>query len=206
MVALTKQHRRRQSVPAWHARFLEMLPAIVQHARISFRHLRPEARAEAVQETVGNACCAVARLAELGKLDLAYVTPLARFAVAQVRDGRKTGSKLNCRDVLSPYCQRLKHVAVERLDRFDEEEGEWREVVVEDHRCGPAEIACARLDIAAWFANLPRRKRRIAATLATGETTKRAARKFHVSPGRISQMRRELQNDWQDFQGEPAFS
>jgi len=100
MVALAKSRRPRKSVPAWHARFLEMLPAIVQHARISFRHLRPEARAEAVQEVVCNTCCAVARLAELGKLDLAYPSVLARFGVAQVKDGRKTGSKLNCRDVL----------------------------------------------------------------------------------------------------------
>lgn len=204
MVALTKQHRRRQSVPAWHARFLEMLPAIVQHARISFRHLRPEARAEAVQEVVCNTCCAVARLAELGKLDLAYPSVLARFAVAQVKDGRKTGSKLNCRDVLSPYCQRLKDVVVERLDSFDEEEGQWREVVVEDHHAGPAETACARIDIGDWFARLPRCKRRVAQVLATGETTKKTARKFHLSPGRISQLRRELQDDWRDFQGEPA--
>ena len=206
MVALAKQRRRRKSVPAWHARFLEMLPAIVQYARISFRHLGPEARAEAVQEVVCNTCCAVARLAELDKLDLAYPSVLARFGVAQVKDGRKTGSKLNCRDVLSPYCQRLKHVTVERLDRFDEEEDQWREAVVEDHRAGPAETAAARLDIADWFAGLPRRKRRIAQTLASGETTKQAARKFRVSPGRISQTRRELERAWQDFQGEAVFA
>jgi len=206
MVALTKQRRRRKLVPAWHARFLEMLPAIVQHARISFRHLRPEARAEAVQEAVCSACSATARLAELNKLDLAYPSVLARFAVAQVKDGRKIGSKLNCRDVSSPYCQRLKHVVVERLDRFDEEEGQWREVVVEDHHAGPAETAAARIDIGDWFASLPRRKRRIAETLASGETTKQAARKFRVSPGRISQTRRELERAWQDFQGGVAFA
>ena len=61
------------TAPAWHATFIKMLPAIARHARIAFRHLRsPEAREDAVQEVVCNACCAVARLAELGKLDLAY--------------------------------------------------------------------------------------------------------------------------------------
>ena len=94
------------SQPAWHQVFIAMLPAIVTHARISFRHLRPDARAEAIQEAVCNACCAVARLAELDKLDLAYPSPLARYAVAQVRDNRTVGGKLNRRDVLSPYCQR----------------------------------------------------------------------------------------------------
>lgn len=194
------------SQPAWHQVFIGMLPAIVTHAKISFRHLRPEARAEAIQEAVCNACVAVARLAQLDKLDLAYPTPLARYAVAQVRDGRKVGGKLNCRDVLSPYCQRLKHIAVERLDRYDEEEGQWREVVVEDHHAGPAETAAARIDLEDWFDSLPRHKRRVAQTLATGETTKRTARRFRVSAGRISQLRREFMDSWAEFQGEVAFA
>jgi hypothetical protein len=194
------------SQPAWHQVFIGMLPAIVTHARISFRHLRPDARAEAIQEAVCNACCALARLAELDKLDLAYPSPLARYAVAQVRDDRKVGGQLNCRDVLSPYCQRLKHVVVEQLDRFDEEEGQWREVVVEDHRAGPAETAAARIDLTDWFDSLPRHKRRVVQTLATGEATKTAARKFRVSAGRISQLRREFENSWQEYQGERAFA
>src|SRR5664279_5096951 len=111
-----------------------MLPAIVTHARISFRRLNPEARQDAVQEVVCNACRAVARLAELGKLDLAYPTVLARYAVAQVRDGRRVGCKLNVRDVSSQYCQRKKGVVVERLDHFDKEENTWSEAVVQDTR------------------------------------------------------------------------
>ena len=91
------------TVPAWYTGFVKILPAIARYAKIAFRHLRPEAREEAVQEAICNACCAFARLAELSKLDLAYPTVLARFAVAQVRDGRKVGCKLNVRDVLSLY-------------------------------------------------------------------------------------------------------
>ena len=48
-----------------------MMPAIKAHAKIAFRHLGPEAREEAVQETLCNACCAFARLVEFGKTDLA---------------------------------------------------------------------------------------------------------------------------------------
>jgi hypothetical protein len=58
----------------------------------------------------------------------------------------------------------------------------------------------------AWFDSLPRHIRRIATTLATGETTKRTAREFRVSPGRISQTRRELEAAWQQFQGEAVFA
>lgn len=102
------------------------------------------------------------------------------------------------------YAQRAKRFTVERLDRFDEEDEAWHEVVVEDRHAGPAATAAARIDIADWFDRLPTKKRRIAATLATGETTKRTARRFNVSPGRISQLRRELHESWQLLQGEPG--
>jgi hypothetical protein len=48
-----------------------MLPVIVSHARFAFKHLRPEARSEAIQEVVANCCRAYVRLAELDKLSLA---------------------------------------------------------------------------------------------------------------------------------------
>ena len=120
------------------------------------------------------------------------------------RGGRRVGTKLNVRDVSSEYAQREKGFIVERLDRFDEEKGEWREVLVEDRKAGPADTAAARLDFAKWLAGLPKHKRRVAETLAKGETTKATARKFSVSPGRISQLRRELERGWQEFQGEAA--
>jgi hypothetical protein len=202
MVAPNKRRCAKNLIAAWHEVFLAMLPAIRTHARIAFRHLGPEAREEAVQDAICNACCAVARLAELGKLDLAYPSVLAMYAVKQVKDGRKVGCKLNIRDVMHPYCQRRKNITVERLDHFDEEEDAWTEVVVEDRTAGPADIARVRIDFGDWLRGLPRRERRIAETLATGEQTGVAARKFRVSPGRISQIRAELKDDWQRFQGD----
>jgi len=38
--------------------------------------------------------------------------------------------------------------------------------------------------------------------LATGETTNAAAKKFRISAGRISQLRRELEESWKKFQGD----
>ena len=145
------------------------------------------------------------RLVQRGLLEVVYPTPLAQFAIKQVRDGRRVGAKLNVRDVSSEYCQAHKRITVERLDLYDEAKGEWREILLEDRKAGPAETAAARIDIATWFDRLPKKKRRIATTLATGETTKRAAKKFHVSPGRISQMRCELQQAWRNFQGDDVF-
>jgi hypothetical protein len=188
--------------PDWHATFVKMLPAIARYAKIAFRHLRPEAREEAIQAVICNACVAIARLAELGKLDLAYATPLARFGVAQVKDGRMTGGHLNCQDISSPYCQRLKGITVARLDKYDAEEECWQEILLPDQTCTPAELAASRLDFPAWLDTLKPRDRRIAMKLATSETTSNTARKFGVSQGRVSQLRRELAASWRQFTGE----
>ena len=115
---------------------------------------------------------------------------------------RKVGGKLNVLDISSTYCQQRKGVVVERLDHFDEEENAWLEICLEDRHVGPAEVAATRMDFAAWLKSLPKRLRRIAKFLATGETTTVAAKKFGVCPGRISQIRMELKRAWQTFQGE----
>jgi len=193
---------KRPSVPKWHEAFLGMMPAIKTHARVAFRHWGGEAREEAIQEALCNACCAYARLVELNKTDLAYPTVLARFAVAQVKDGRKVGGHLNIKDVLSEYCQQKKGIVVEGLDHFDEEENAWCEILVEDRRAGPADTAASRMDFAAWLRSLPSKLRKITKVLATGETTTAVARKFGVSAGRISQIRSELADFWNAFHGE----
>jgi hypothetical protein len=46
--------------------------------------------------------------------------------------------------------------------------------------------------------------RRVAEKLATGESTSAIARLFRLTPGRISQLRRELCDAWHTFQGELA--
>ena len=187
---------RRQRMAAWHAGFLAMMPAIRRQLKVAFRNLDPEARAEAVQEGVCNAMIAYLRLHERGKVDQAYPTPLAQYAARQIREGRKVGGKLNIKDVSSPYCQRLKHVVLERLDKWDREEG-WMEVVVEDRNATPADVARVRLDFAAWLKTLPRRDRKVALDLASGNRTSDVARKYELCDGRISQLRKEFHLSWE---------
>jgi hypothetical protein len=57
---------------------------------------------------------------------------LASYAIKQVKDGRRVGNRLNVREVLSKYAQQHKGFVVVRLDKFDEEEGQWQEVLIED--------------------------------------------------------------------------
>ena len=141
--------------PHWHRVFLSMLPNILRYAKIAFRGYPPEAKQEAVQNVVANSCAAVAALARRGKLDLCYPSVLARFGIRQTLDHRVTGNSLNIKNALSKYCQDRKGVKVERLDRFDEQEGQWQEAVVEDTRNAPVpDIVAFRCDFADWLKSL----------------------------------------------------
>ena len=102
MIAPAKTVRSRRNPADWHAPFLEMLPAIRKYAENAFYWLEPEARDDAVGEVIAGATVAYARLVELGKAQLGYPSVLARFGVAQVRDGRRVGNRMRSGDVLSP--------------------------------------------------------------------------------------------------------
>lgn len=141
------------------------------------------------------------RLVERGKACLAYPSALAWYAVRQVREGRRVGNRLNIRDVLSSYAQQRKGFAVESLPHPGTG-GRWEELLAENKRSTPADLAACRLDFHAWLRRLNRRKRKVALRLAGGETTQEASRHFGVSQARISQLRRELQQSWSEFQGE----
>lgn len=182
--------------------FEQMLPRIRLMALGAFKNNDRELKYELAAEVVARAYAAFLRLARQGRAHSGYTTPLALFSIKQVNSGRRMGSKLNIQDVSSDHAQINKGISMRRLDRYDETKATWREVVVEDKRSGPAEIAAMRIDFAAWLRTLACRERRIAKVLATGETTNATARTFGLSPSRISQFRRALQRAWRAFQGE----
>jgi hypothetical protein len=188
------------------AKFLAMLPKIRRQAAYYLRHVSKKDRAEAVQEVVASSFISYLRLIERGKSDLAYAGPLARYGARQYLGGRRVGTRMNGHDITSAYCQRRKRIMVEQLDRFDDPTSEWEQLVVEDRHSGPAEVASTRIDFRAWLESLPERTRRVAETLATGEATSHVGRMFGCSASRISQLRRELFNGWQGFQGEGTLS
>jgi hypothetical protein len=178
-----------------------MIPVIVRHLRVVFRHLRPDAKEEAVAEGLANACVSYQRLVKQGRAHLGFPTVLARFAAAQVLDGRQVGNGQNTRDVLSSRAQKKKRFQVEHLDHFDEEEGQWMEAVVADPHTPVFEQVRFRLDFPAWLARLSRRNRRIAQSLCLGNSTGAVAKRFRISPGRVSQLRRQFYDSWQGFCG-----
>lgn len=58
------------------------------------------------------------------------------------------------------------------------------------------------MDFRAWLRRLPSRLRKITQVLATGETTTAVAARFQLSPGRVSQIRTQLKQAWDQFQGQ----
>ena len=175
--------------------FLEMLPLIRSRAGSAFRKLDPESREDLIEEVVANAYCRLVRLVRHGKASLAYATPLADFAIRQAIAGRRVGSRSRIQDVTSPFARSARGILVERLD----EQGGLRAALVEDRRAGPAEIASARIDLAAWLSAMSISHRRIASALAIGETTSEVARQFGVSSARVSQIRSVLKKSWEAF-------
>ena len=202
MIARLKRPKSHRQISVRHAEFLALLPAIRCSAQIAFRTVRPELRDDLVQETIANCFATFARLVERGQSDRASPSALARFAIAQVRVGRRVGNRLRIRDVLSGFAQYRKGFQVERLDHYDDEENCWQQIVIEDKRATPADVAACRLDFAAWLKRLPNRHRKLALALASGETTTAAAEKFGVTAVRISQFRHWLKESWECFQGE----
>ncbi len=150
MIAIASRSKRTVLNPRWHRRFLQMLPAIRRYALFCFRNLPQEARDELVQETIANCYVACCRLAQRRRLAAAHPSPLVRYAVSQVRSGRRVGCRLNSHDVLSEYAQRRKGFHVERLDHHDEH-GEWRAALVEDHHTPVDDQAAFRIDFPAWL-------------------------------------------------------
>lgn len=202
MIAPLRKSVSAKPAPDRHARFLVMLPVIRESARIAFMNFNPDSREEAIEEVIANAFVAYARLVELGKSNLAYASALARFGIAQVRQGRQVGNELNSKDILSRYAQQKRGFRVGRLDHQNEETGEWKEACIEDSQTPVPDQAAFRIDFPAWLGLHPRRDQQIAEALAIGERTKDVANKFGVSPGRVSQLRRELYDSWREFHGE----
>jgi hypothetical protein len=201
MIAPVRKGLNGQKTEIVRGQFLRILPQIRRQAWIAFRDRDAESRDELTQEVIANAYCAFIGLARRNKLAMAYPTPLARYAIRQVRAGRRVGNQLNKYDLLSPYARRIHGLTIERIDRQYEPNGAWRQILVEDQHAGPAETASARIDVAAWLATLSKRQRRIAKALAVGGSTREVAKKFGLCPARISQLRSWLHKHWEQFQG-----
>ena len=73
---------------------------------------------------------------------------------------------------------------------------------MDNTRTPPPAQAAFRLDFPRWLAQLGDRNRRIAEDMMLGETTLELASRHRMTPGRVSQLRREFHAEWSAFTDE----
>ena len=194
--------------PVWQEQFLaHILPVVKDLARRRFRSLPRGEQEEATAEAVAGALIHFVRLVRRGLDPREFAARLAQIALYRVLAGRLAGSPDRSQDVLSRLARQQRGFTVRSLDMgenleadSDQAPQDWRDLVLEDHRSTPAEIAIVRLDFTAWLGRMNQRRRQIAEQLAAGYRTEEVARQFRLSPGRISQLRREFEASWEKFQ------
>ena len=194
------------SLEALQVAFLALvLPKVVSHGRVYFRHLRSaELKEEYIAEMVALAWKWHLRLAERGKDSTRFPTALATFAARAVRSGRKLAGMDRARDVLSPQAQQRKGFAVGKLPDRSTLDGSPLDEALHDNTRTPPDEQCAfRIDFPAWRATHAERDRRVLDDLMLGERTLDVAGKYGLSPGRVSQLRREFLLDWRRYISEP---
>jgi hypothetical protein len=207
-------------IPArWQAQFLSLiLPYVERHAQVVFRHFKcPHRKEDAISECAALAWKWFLRLVRQGKDPAAFPTALATFAARAVRCGRRLARMERPKDVLSPRAQRLYGFTVESLplstrtsfeNLYSVPHGQKRQDSFEerlrDNTVTPVpDQVCFRLDFPAWVRTRTQRDRRVIEDLIQGERTGDVADKYGLSPGRISQLRRDFMEDWARFCGGP---
>jgi hypothetical protein len=168
--------------------FVRRMPSLRKMARISFRYLPPEAKEESVTNAIALTWKSIYSLFRKGRAEEpGMVTSSMRFAIRQTRAGRTPQGCPRAKDVLS---RRL--VGPTRLPDFEPEQFVGRSTPVPD-------AVSFRVDVPAFLASLSERQRSMALDLAQNMTTTEAAAKYGLSPGRISQFRREFKDKFDVF-------
>ena len=201
---------------ALHAAFVALLPRIERHGRIYFRHVRcPHRKADAIQEMTALGWQWFLRLHQRGKDPAEFLTGFTTLLARAVNSGRRLVGMAHAKDALNPAAQRRHHFAVEVLPSslgvsherrtaspHGQELQDAYEERLRDNSTTPVlEQVQFRVDFPAWLDTLTGRERRIVRAMANNEGTLDLSRQFELSPGRISQLRREFHDDWRRFCG-----
>ena len=193
-----------RSLAKLQARFLQIRDRIEYHARIYFRHIRCSFKqADYIAETIALAWKWFRRLAQKGKDARAFASVLASYAARAVRSGRRVTRQLNAKDVLSEQAQQRHGFYVGKIPDFSTlSENPLAEALIDNTRSPVPEQVQFRLDFPAWLRTRTDRDRRIIGDMMNGQRTLDLSRRYGISPGRISQLRRDFYEDWQRFCGE----
>jgi hypothetical protein len=182
--------------------FTSLLPAIQRQIHFALRKVPSYVRQELIDEAIAASFIAFHRLVTQGKTSRVFATPLARFSVLRVRDGRRVGSGGQRYEACCPFSARRAALRVERLDRFDTRVGRWVVRAVPASESSIPDQVAFRLDFQEWLARQSFRNRQLIEVLASGESTGEAAHRFRISAARVSQLRLAFYESWCAYQRE----
>ena len=202
-----------------HSRFLMLVPRIEMHARIYFRDLKCQAKKDdAIAETIAHCLEVVSqpgrkrqrsqpirdRVRIPGSSFRQKWSPHLRTGKGQGRDEppgqQRHGFVVHSLPIST--CAPLESLysmpqGQEKQDAFEERLQDNTQTPVPDQ-------AAFRCDFPAWRLSRTDRDRRVIDDLGMGERTLDVSKKYGISPGRISQLRRDFMDDWERFTADPV--
>lgn len=183
--------------------FESFIPALVSKFSYACRNITAgNDREDAVQEMLALALSYYKSLVSRNKTESVFTTPLADYAIRAFFSGRRIAG-MSATDITSPRCQRLKRASVFRgFEYYGTVDNRIRSICVQDRNPQPSTIACYNIDYQNWVNSLNTKKREILFAILEEATTAEMAQRFSISPGRISQIRRELISSWKEFVGD----
>lgn len=201
--------------------FLALLPKIERHAQIYFRDIRcPDKKADKIADAVALAWKWYCRLVERGK-DIRQFPMAFVFLVARaVKSGRRVCGQEKARDAMNEHTQRKHGFRVEPLPSSNcrsyehlysaihgqRETDTFEERLQDNARTPVPDQAAFRIDFPIWLQTLTPRERQLIQAMAMSHRTKDLSKRFHLSQGRISQLRREFLESWRDHFGDTLVS
>jgi hypothetical protein len=182
----------------------DILPRVEAHGHIRFRHVRCHQRKEELVAEMTALCWKwFLRLVRRGKDVLQFVSALVTYAARAVNSGRRVCGMDRAKDVLSPRAQQMHGFTVSKLPDFSTLSGSpVAEALMENTDTPVPEQVSFRVDFPQWRRARCHRDRAMIDRMMLGERTLDLSKKFGVSPGRVSQLRREFHDDWQRFRGD----
>jgi hypothetical protein len=202
MAASHTPARVNRSVDALQRSFLRVLPSLERYGRAVFRHLPDCKREESLQEMRSLAWRRFLRLAELGKDATLFLGKFVSLVARSVRSGRYFCGQESLEDAMSWLAQQRHAFRVERLPNASSLAGNaWDEALHENTQSEIPDQVVFRIDFPEWRSALTNRDRRLIDKLMLGERPSHVARRLGLSPGRITQLRQWLRDDWERFEG-----
>ena len=201
MIAFVDSVRSSQT-NGWQAGFLAILPRIERYARRALCSLRGEAKEDAMCEVVANCACVYRRLFQRNEVERAFASTLVRYAVAHFYRGRLVGTPLCSRDVYSRRANGDRACTLLSLGVPSDQSGGWMEGLTDNHTTPIPDQVHFRIEFPRWLRAQTPRNRKIVEMLSLGYTTAEVAHLYRISPSRVSQLRREFHDSWNEFTGE----